>query len=176
MVEVRCSVVFVGMVVGGRRTCPPRWWCLALVVVVCWVGCGCGCVVCLAWIGAVLVPGRPRVGACRVCACPPPWWGVLCRRIWVSVLGVVARSMLGLFCWFAVVTTAVRRALSGVGCLWCLLGVGCLWCLPGRDGQAGLRSAWCASPLCPGRVGRAGHLSACRAPSLVFGSQLLSSS
>ena len=109
--------------------CPPRWWfvvwwCLAWVVVLCSVRCGCGCVVCLAGVGAVLVRGAPPVWACPVCACPPPWCGLLCRRVRVSVRGVVAGSMLGLFCWFAVVSAAVRPAMSAVGCLWCLPGRG----------------------------------------------------
>ena len=111
---------------------PPSPWgvlCLAWVVVICWVGCGCGCVVGLAGVGVVLVRAPSPVGACPVCACPPPWWGVLCRRVWVLVRGVVAGWMLGLFCWFAVVSAAVRPALSAVGCLWCLPGRG--WCCAG---------------------------------------------
>ena len=104
----------------------PRWWCLVWVVVACWVGCGCGCVVDLAGVGAVLVraPPSPPVGACRVCAWPPPWWGLLCRRVPVSVRGVVGGWMLGLFCWFAVVPVAVPPELSGVCCLWSLRGRG----------------------------------------------------
>ena len=109
--------------VGARL---PRWWCLVWVVVASLVGCGCGCVVGLAGVGAVLVraPPPPPVGACRVCAWPPPWWGVLCRRVRVSVRGVVAGWMLSLFCWSAVVSAAVRPALLGVCCLWCVCGRG----------------------------------------------------
>ena len=84
-------------------------------------------VVLLAWSGLVLcwcVPPPPPVGACRVCACPPPWWGLLWWRVRVSVRDVVAGWMLGLFCWFADVSVAVRPALSGVCCLWCLRGRG----------------------------------------------------
>ena len=73
--------------------------------------------------------------------------------------------MLGLFCWCALVSAAVRPALSGVACL---------WCFPGRDGRAGLLSACGAPPPCPGRVGRAGLPSACRAPLLVFVSRVSS--
>ena len=88
-------------------------------------------VVLLAWPGLVLcwcVPPTP-VGACRVCAWPPPWWGVRCLRVRVSVRGVVAGWMPGWFCWFAVVAAAVRPALSGCGCLCCLPGRG--WCCAG---------------------------------------------
>ena len=111
---VGCAVLVCGLPLGEAccvDACPPRWWWLAWVVVVCWVGCGCGCVVCFAGVGAVLVRAPPPVGACRVCAWPPPWWGVLCRCVWVSVPGVVAGSILGLFCWFGVVSAAVRPAL-----------------------------------------------------------------
>ena len=89
---------------------------------------GVGCLWCLPGPGwcSVLVRPPPPVGACRVCAWSPPWWGVLCRRVWVSVRGVVAGSLLGLFCWFAVVFAIVRPALSGIGGLWCLPGPG--WC------------------------------------------------
>ena len=73
--------------------------------------------------------------------------------------------MLGLFCWFAVVSAALRPALSGVRCL---------RCLPGEDGRAGLPSACGAPPLCLGLVGRAGLLSACGAPPRVFVSRVSS--
>ena len=36
-------------------------------------GCGCGCVVCLAGVCAVLVRGPPHGWVCCVCVCPPPW-------------------------------------------------------------------------------------------------------
>ena len=63
-------------------------------------GCGCGCVVCLARVAAVLVcaPHPPffgravfvraphHGGACCVGVCPPPWWGVL--RWYVAPLSV----------------------------------------------------------------------------------------
>ena len=124
---VLCWCLPVAVVVRGLV-----WWCLAWVVVVCWMGCGCGCVACLAGVVAVLVRPPPPVGACRVCAWPPPWWGVLYPRVRASVRGVVAGSMLGLFCWFAVVSAAVRPALSDVGCL---------WCLPGQS--------WCCAGACP---------------------------
>ena len=113
----------------------------------------------------MLVPAPLFVGACRACAWPPPWWGLLCRRVRVLVRGVIAGWLLGLFCWCAVVSAAVRPALSGVACL---------WCFPGRDGLAGLPSACGAPPLCPGRVGRAGLPSACGAPLLVFVSRVSS--
>ena len=127
------------------------WWCLAWVVVLCWVGCGCGCVACLAGVGAVLARAPPPVGACHVCAWPTPRWGVWCGRVWVYVRGVVASSMLSLFCWFAVVSAAARPALSGVGCLWCLPGRG--WCCAG----ACLPPGWGVLCLCvaPPMVGRA---------------------
>ena len=105
------------------------WWCLAWVDVVYWVGCGCGCVACLAGVGAVLVRAPPPCWGVPFWCVAPPWWGVLCRRVRVGVRGVEAGSMLGLFCWFAVVSAAVRPALSGVGCLWCLPGRG--WCCAG---------------------------------------------
>ena len=140
----------------GRACCfgawPPSWWgvlcwCPSAAVVVRGVvvfgldccrllGCDSGCVVCLVGVGALLVRGPPPVGACPVCVWPPPWWGVLCRLVRVSVCGVVAGSMLSLFCWFSVVSAAVRPALSGVGCL---------WCLPGRG--------WCCAGACPPPVG-----------------------
>ena len=104
----------------GRACCfgayPPRSWCVVWGVVICSVSCGRGCVVGLAGVGVVLVCAPSAVGACRVCAWPPPWWGVLCRRVRVSVRGVVAGWMPGWFCSFAVVSAAVRPALSGVGC------------------------------------------------------------
>ena len=138
--------------VGAYRACawPPPWWgvlfwCVAplslgravLVAACCgggvWfglsLGCGCGCVVGLAGVGVVLVRAPPPVGACRVCARPPPWWGVLRRRLAVSVRGLVACWMPGWFCWFAVVSAAARPALSGVGYLCCLPGRG--WCCAG---------------------------------------------
>ena len=95
------------------------------------------------------------VGACRACVWPPPWWGVLCWRVRVSVRGVVAGWMLGLFCWFAVVSAAVRPALTGVRCLWCVRGRG--WCCVG----ACLPPCWGVPCLCvaPQLVGRA--VSAC---------------
>ena len=73
--------------------------------------------------------------------------------------------MLGLFCWCAVVSAAVRPALSGVGCL---------WCFPGRARRAGPPSACGAPPLCPGWVGRAGLPSACGAPPRVCVSRVSS--
>ena len=127
--------------------------CLAWVVVVCSVGCGCGYVACLAGVGAVLVRAPPPpVEACRVCVWPPPSWGVLCRRVLVSVRGVVASSMLSLFCWFAVVSAAVRPALSGVGCLWCLPGRG--WCCAGACLPPPCWSVLCLC-VAPPMVGRA---------------------
>ena len=141
------AVLVPGSPLGGAccvGACPPRWWCLACVVVVCWLGCGCGCVVCLAGVGAVLVRAPPPFGACRVCAWPPPWSGVLCRRVRVSVRRVVAGSLLGLFCWFAVVSAAVRPALSGVGYPW-------LFAWPGRTGRP--PGACGAPPLRPRRAG-----------------------
>ena len=70
------AVLVRGSPLGGAccvAACPPRWWCLAWVVIPCWVGCRCDCVVCLAGVDAVLVRAPPLlVGACRVCACPPP--------------------------------------------------------------------------------------------------------
>ena len=125
--------VFVrGPPLGGAccvGACPPQWWCLAWVVVVCWMDCGCGCVVCLAGAGAVLVRAPPPCSGVPCLCVAPPWWSVLFRRAWVLVRGVVAGSMLGLFCWFAVVPAAVWPALLGVGCLWCLPGWG--WCCAG---------------------------------------------
>ena len=99
---------------------------------------GCLLPVVFAWPGLVLCwcVQPPPVGACRACVWPPNLWGVLCQRVRVSVRGVVAGWMLGLFCWCAVVSAAVRPAWSGVGCL---------WCFPGREGRAGLPSA-CGAP------------------------------
>ena len=58
--------------------CPPRWWCLAWVVVMCSVGWGCGCVICLAGAGAVLVCAPlSLLGRAVIVRAPPPWWGVL---------------------------------------------------------------------------------------------------
>ena len=142
---------------------PPSWWgvlcwCLPAAVVMVWLGCRCLLGGLQLRLCCLLGRGRccagawpPPVGACRVCALPPPWWGVLCWRVWVSVRGVVAGSMLGLFCWFAVVSAAVWPALSSVGCLWCLPGRG--WCC------AGARPPPCWGMLClcvsPPKVGRA---------------------
>ena len=131
--------------------CPPRSWCVVWGVVICSVGCGRGCVVGLARVGVVLVCAPSPVGACRVCAWPPPGWGVLCRRVRVSVRGVVAGCMPGWFCWFAVVSAAVQPALSGVGCLWCQPGRG--WC----SASACSPPCWGVPCLCvpPPLVGRA---------------------
>ena len=108
----------------------------------CWLGRGCCCV------GAC----PPPVGACRVCAWPPPFSGLLCRRVRVSVRGVVAGWMPGWFCWFAVVSASVRPALSVVGCLWCLPGRG--WCCAGARPTSWLGVlCWCVPP--PPLVGRA---------------------
>ena len=119
---LRVRVLVRGVVAG---------WMLGLF---CWLGVvsaavrlalsGVGCLWCLpgrGWCCAGACLPSP-VGACRVCACPPPWWGVLCRRVRVSVRCVVASWMLGLFCWFVVVSAAVRPALPAVGCLSCLPG------------------------------------------------------
>ena len=149
------------------RFCPPAWWgvvcwCLAPLLVgravsvpVCrgggvscrgvWLGLPSSmgvrlrlcCLPGRGWCCAAACPIPPPVGACCVCAWPPPWGGVLCRCVRVLVRGVLAGSMLGLFCWFAVVSAAVRPALSGVGCL---------CCLPGWVARAGLRSAGGAPP------------------------------
>ena len=105
--------------------CVVWWWCVApLLVGLAAFGCGVLCCVvlcCVWWCVAPRMVGR----AVLVCA-PPLWW----------VRGVLAGSMLCLFCWFAVVPATLRPALSGVGCP---------CCLPGRDGWAGLGSA-CGAP------------------------------
>ena len=175
-----CCVVWC-CVVCGAGVWPPSWWgvlrwCVApLLVGRAALGCGVLCCValcCLWWCVAPRMLGRaalgcgpPHGGACCGCVWPPPCWGVLCRCVWVLVHGALAGSMLGLFCWFAVVSATLRPALSGVGCL---------WCLPGRDGWAGLPSACGAPPLCPGQDGRAGLPSACGAPPRVFVSRVSS--
>ena len=134
----------------------PRWWCLVWVVIVCWLGCGCGCVVGLAGVGAVLVRAPPPLLGRAVFARGPPLWGVLCRRVRVSVCGVVTGWMSGSLCWFAVVSAAVQPALSGVGCLWCLPGRG--WCCVGAcPPPVFFAFLHCASPQSPPPVG------ACRA-------------
>ena len=140
------AVVVFGL--GCRRLFSGLWLWLC-----CWLGRGWCC-------AGACPPPPPRVGAW-----PPPWWGVLFQRVRFLVRGVVAGWMLGLFCWCAVVSAAVRPALSVVAHL---------WCSPGQDGQAGLPSACGAPPLCPGRVGRAGLPSACGAPLLVFVSRVSS--
>ena len=160
---------------------PPSWW-----GVLCWcvaplllgravsVPACCGCavwfglsssvgrvvvaVVLLAWPGLVLcwcMP-PPPLGRAGFVRGPPPWWGVLCWRVRVSVRGAVAGWMPGLFRWFAVVSPAVRPALSGVGCLWCLPGRG--WCCVGACPPP---PCWGVPCLCvpPPLVGRA--VSAC---------------
>ena len=99
------------------------------------------------WLGRGLCCG----GACLVCAWPPLWWGVLCRRVRASGRGVVAGWIPGWFCWFAVVPAAVRPALSGVGGLWCLPGPG--WCCAGvcpPPWWGVLR--WFVAPLMVGRA------------------------
>ena len=155
-----------GPPLGGAccvSACPPRWWWLAWVVVVCWVGSGCGFVVCFAGVGAVLLCAPPLLGRAVFLRAPPPWWGVLCRRGWVSVRGVVAGSMLRLFCWFAVVFAAVRPTLSGVGCLWCLPGRGrcCSGAWPPAVGACCVCAwppalwsvpCWCVDPPLVGRA------------------------
>ena len=88
-------------------------------------------VVLFAWRGLVLcrcVPPPPLLGRPVFVRGPHLYWGVLCRRVRVLVRGVVAGSMLGLFCWFAIVSAAVRPALPGVGCLWRLPGRGVVLC------------------------------------------------
>ena len=153
---------------------PSLWgvlrWCVApLLVGRAALGCGVLCCLvlcCVRWcvssrmVGrAAFVLGLPLGGVCCGGVWPPPWWGVLCRCVWVSVAGVLAASLLGLFCWFVVVPATLRPA------LW---GVGCPLCLPGRDGRAGVPGACGAPPVCPGQDGRAGLPSACGAPPRVF--------
>ena len=104
--------------------CPPRSLCVVWGVVICSVGCGRVCVVGFAGVGVVLVCAPTPVGACRVRAWPPPWWGVLCRRVRVSVRGVVAGWMPGWFCWFAGVVgcwLSVVSAWPGLVLCWCVL-------------------------------------------------------
>ena len=140
------------MFLPARRGCG-AWF--GLVV----FGLGCRCLFGRLWLllcgslgrgrcSAGACPPPPPVGACRVCAWPPPWWGVRCRRVLVLVRGVVAGSMLGLFCWFAIVSATVRPALSGLGCL---------WCLPGRS--------WCCTGAC--LAPSSGVLCLCVAPTMV---------
>ena len=156
---------------------PPRWRCVVMGVVICWMGCGRDCVVGLAGVGVVLVRAPSPVGACRVCACPPPWWGVLRRRVRVSVRGVVAGRMPGWFCWFAIVAAAVRPALSGVGCVLCLTGWG--WCCAGACPLPCLGvPCLCVAPPLVGRamlvcgpplLGRAVLVASCRGGGVWFG-------
>ena len=108
---------------------PPSWcgvlcWCVAPIIVGCAVlvpvrrgggvwcggfglgcrrplGCGCGCVVCLAGVSAVLVRAPPPpIGACWACAWPPPWWGVPCWCVGPLMVGraVLVCSGFGSWC------------------------------------------------------------------------------
>ena len=122
---------------------PPSWWsvvCWCLPAAVVWfggvwlglsssIGWVTLAVVLLAWPGLVLCwcAPPPPAGACRVCSWPPPWWGVLCRRIRVLVRGVVAGSMLGFFWWFPFVSDSVGwHCPVLVVCGVCLAGVGAI--------------------------------------------------
>ena len=139
------------------------------------VSCGHGCVVGLAGVG---VCPLPCWGVPLLCVAPP-WWGVLCRRVRVSVRGVVAGWMPGWFCWFAVVCAAVRPALSGAGCLWCWPGRG--WCSAGACppppllGRAVLVRApplgggCCFGPWPPSSLGRAVLVATCCGGGVWFG-------
>ena len=121
---------------------PPSWWgvlrwCVAhLLVGRAALGCDvlCCVVLCCVWwclaprmVGrAALVCGPPHRGVCCGGVWPPPWWGVLCRCVRVLVRGVLAVLLLGLFCWFVVVSATLRPALLGVCCI----------CLTRTDGPA----------------------------------------
>ena len=133
-------------------------WCVAPVMVgraalVCGPPLGGACCVgvwCIVLRGVVLcvvVCGPPYGGAHCVGVWPPSWWGVLCWCVAPPMVGRAGSvcsgfdawcfsSLLGLFCWFVVVSAALRPALSGLGCV---------LCLPGQDEQAGLPSA-CGAP------------------------------
>ena len=111
-------------------------------------------VVLLAWPGLVLcwcMPPPPLFGRAVFVRAPPPWWGVLCRRVRVSVRGVVAGWMPGWFCWCAVVSATVRPALSGVGCLWCLPRRGQCCAGPRPPSWLGVL-CWCVPPPLVGRA------------------------
>ena len=120
-------------------------------------------VVLLAWPVLVLcwcVPPLPCCGLPCLCVANS-WSGVLCRRVRVSVRGVVAGWMLGLFCWCAVVPAAVRPALSD--CPW-----SAVFSWPGRTGRPPKR-VWCATPLSwPGRTGRPPEGVRCAIPCFCF--------
>ena len=95
-------------------------------------------------------------GWCCAGACPPPCWGVPCLCVPPPLVGsalsacsafglwCVAGWMPGWFCWFAVVSAAIRPALSGVGCLWWAELVLC-WLLPPPP-LAGLAVLVCGPP------------------------------
>ena len=178
---LRCAV-FCRVAVCCVALCCAWWWCVAPLMV------GCAVLVCGPPHGWACCVGARCVVLCGVLCCcgvwPPVWWGVLqcCAALlmvervvvvcgtphggacvvglcWRVIRCVLAGSMLGLFCWFAVVSAAVRSALSGTGRL---------WCLPGRDGRASLPSACGAPAYCPGGDVGAGLPSACGAlPRLV---------
>ena len=84
---VACVVLVCGPLLGGAccvGACRPRWWHFAWVLVVCWVGCGCGCVVCLA------------KGWCCAGACPPP---LLMRAVYVRAPPLDGACCVGVL-WF----------------------------------------------------------------------------
>ena len=120
---------------------PPSWcgvlcWCLPAAVVVFGLGCRrlfgglrlrlC-CLLGRGWCCDGACPPPPLLE--QLCLCMAPlWWGVLCRRVRVSVRGVVAGSMLGLFC-----LSLLSAPQYGQRC-WVL--VVCGVCLAGTDEPA----------------------------------------
>ena len=131
------------------------------------LGCGWGCVVCLAGVGAVLVRGPPLNGVCCVGAWPLPWWGVLClcappAHCRACSVAVWPLQWWGVLCWR--VTPNVRpscivvwpHSLLGVLCR-CVapLTVGRALLLPvPRGGCAQCGGAWLGLSSCLSPGGR----------------------
>ena len=89
------------------------------------VVCGVG----LAGVGALLVRAPPPVRACRACAWPPPWWGVLFWCVAPLSLGraVLVAACCGGGVWFGlsssvgwVVVAIVLLAWPGFVLCWCV--------------------------------------------------------
>ena len=158
------AVLVLGPPIGGAccvGACPLPWWCLAWVVVVCWGGSSCGCVVCLAGVGAVLV--RP----------PPLFWRVAFVRAPPLLVGRAVSGYAGFVSWccsrldarlVSLVHCCLRRRTAGV--VGCWLSV--VFASPGRTGRPPER-VWCTTPLSwPGRTGRSLERVWCATPCFCF--------
>ena len=126
------------------------------------LGCGCGCVVCLAVVGAVLVrgpplPGRavfvrappPMVGL-AVLVCNPPHGGVCCVGLWPpSLWGVLCWCVAPLLVGSAVLVPARRGGGAWFGgvCFWLSSSVGWVAVAVVLFACQGSVLCWCVPPL-----------------------------